>query len=120
MSRSLARALCAAACLALAPAAHAQQAPVRVILITGTKELSQETIRHAIPAEVGAPFTQTTERVAEAVHKRYQDDGYSFARAEVTFDEPTGTLSLKIDEGVIDQVEFQGIDDPALARRFSD
>jgi len=120
MSRSLAGALCAAACLALAPPAHAQEAPVRVILITGTKELSQETIRRAIPAEVGAPFTQTTERVADAVRKRYDDDGFTFARADVTFDEPTGTLSLKIDEGVIDGVEFQGVDDPALARRFTD
>jgi outer membrane protein assembly factor BamA len=108
----------------LAPAVHAhaqaQDAPVRAILITGAKELSQETVRRAIPAEVGTPFTQTTERVAEAVLKRYQDDGYTFARADVTFDAETGTLSLTIDEGLIGQVEFQGVDDPALANRFTD
>jgi outer membrane protein assembly factor BamA len=120
MSRSLGRALCALVCLGFAPAVCAQDAPVRAILITGAKELSQETIRRAIPAEVGAPLTQTPERIAEAVQKRYHDEEYTFARADVTFDEATGTLSVKIDEGVIDQVEFQGVDDPDLARRFTE
>ena len=116
MSRSLRGALCALACFALPPAVHAQDAPVRAILITGAKEIPQDTIRHAIPAEVGAPFTQTTEGVAEAVQKRYHDEGYTFARADVSFDASTGTLSLKIDEGVIDEVEFQGVDDPRLSQ----
>jgi Surface antigen variable number repeat len=120
MSRSLAGALCALACFALAPAVHAQDEPVRTILITGAKELSQDTIRHAIPAEVGAPLTETPEGIAEAVQKRYRDEGFSFARADVTFEASTGTLSLKIDEGVIDQVEFQGVDNPSLAKRFTD
>ena len=105
---------------ALAPAVHAQDAPVRTILITGAKELSHDTIHRAIPVEVGVPLTESPQRVAEAVQKRYQDDGYTFARADAAFDAATGTLTLTIDEGVIDGVEFQGVDDPSLAQRFAD
>ena len=125
MSRTLGIAIGAwaffwAALAAALPIPNVQDAPVRTILITGAKELSQETIRHAIPVEVGAPLTESPERIAEAVQKRYQDDGYTFARADAAFDASTGTLTLKINEGVIDEVEFQGVDDPGLAQRFAD
>jgi len=114
---------CAIVSLALAPAVHAQDAQVRTILdivIRGAKELSNDTIRHAIPVEVGAPLTESPDHIAEAVQKRYHDDGYTFARVEAAFDASTGTLTLKIDEGVVDEVEFQGVDDPSLAQRFAD
>src|SRR5262249_51866647 len=125
MSGALRTALAASALLSCAfgPALHAQNVqdvPLRTILITGAKELSPDTIRHALPVEVGVPLTQTTGQIAEAVEKRYRDDGYTFARVEATFDAASGALSLKIDEGVIGAVEFQGIDDPDLLKRFAD
>ncbi|OLC83492.1 MAG: hypothetical protein AUH72_04240 [Acidobacteria bacterium 13_1_40CM_4_65_8] len=125
MSRTLGFVIgaCAVVSLARAPTVHAQDAQVRTILdivIRGAKELSNDTIRHAIPVEVGAPLTESPDRIAEAVKKRYQDDGYTFARVDAAFDASTGTLTLTIDEGVIDEVEFQGVDDPSLARRFTD
>jgi hypothetical protein len=105
---------------AIAPGAHAQDVPVRSIHVTGAKELSEDTIRHAIPVETGQPLTDSLERIGEAVTKRYEDDGYTFAHAEATFDAATGALSITIDEGVIDGVEFQGVDDPGVAQRLAD
>src|SRR5262245_39505518 len=125
MSGTLGVAITASALLTgvFAPALRAQEvqgAPVRTILITGAKELSTDTIRHSIPVEVGVPLPQSTGQIAEAVEKRYQDDGYTFARVEAAFDADSGALSLKIDEGVIGAVEFQGVEDPDLAKRFTD
>ena len=125
MSGGLAIAAAATALLscAIASPAHAQETqtvPLRTILITGAKELSPDTIRHAVPAEVGLPLTVSTDLIADAVKKRYEEEGYTFARVDAAFDTNTGALTLKIDEGVIDAVEFQGVDDPALAKRFTD
>ncbi len=58
-------------------------------------------------------------RVAEAVARHYHDAGYTFARVSAAFDAPTGALTLTIDEGVIDGVEFEGIDD-RIARTFAE
>src|SRR5882672_2773745 len=69
---------------------NVQDVPLRTILVTGAKELSPDTIRHTIPAEVGVPLTQPTGQIAEAVEKRYQDDGYTFARVDAAFDPSTG------------------------------
>ena len=125
MSGTLRTAVAASALLScgFGPALHAQEpqdVPLRTILVTGAKELSPDTIRHTVPAEVGVPLTQPTGPIAEAVEKRYQEDGYTFARVDAAFDASTGTLTLNIDEGVIGDVEFQGVDDPALAKRFTD
>jgi outer membrane protein assembly factor BamA len=99
---------------------NVQDVPLRTILITGAKRLSADTIRYALPVDVGVPLTQSTGQIVEAVEKRYHDDGYTFARVEAAFDAATGALSLKIDEGVIGAVEFQGVEDPELAKRFTD
>ena len=66
---------------------------------------------------IGEPLAGSPERVAEAVERHYHDAGYTFARVTAAFDAPTGTLTLTIDEGVIDGVEFDGVDD-RIARTF--
>ena len=113
---------------ALAASAPAQELPqppgatrtIRSVIITGTRELSRDAVRDAVPVQTGEPTSESLEHIAEAVQRRYRDDGYSFARVTPLFDEATGTLSLTIDEGVIDRVEFEGVDDPGLLRRFAD
>ena len=105
---------------ALTPNVSAQEASVRTITITGANELSEETILRAIPVEVGQPLREPPERIADAVKRRYEEDGYTFAHADAAFDASTGTLTVKIDEGVIDSVEFQGVDDYNVVRRFLD
>src|SRR5204862_2659179 len=49
----------------------------------------------------------------------YRDEGYTFANVRATFDEATGFLAFNVDEGVINGVEFTGVDD-RLKRLFAD
>src|SRR5436190_1643800 len=104
----------------LAPALHAQEADVRAVTISGAHELSDDTIRRAIRVQVGDPLPESPDRIAETVTRRYHNEGYTFAHADVAFDSGTGTLTVKIDEGVIDGVEFEGVDDPSVAQRFAE
>src|SRR5205814_9983781 len=45
--------------------------------------------------------------------------GYTFARVTASFDPAAGALSVSIDEGAIDGVEFSGVDEK-LARTFAE
>jgi surface antigen Omp85-like protein/surface antigen-like variable number repeat protein len=109
-------ALGAVACLISASPLRAQDQPpsqppvLRDIKISGAKELDIASVREAVPGQVGEPLTATTDEVAAAVEHAYRDEGYTFARVKAAFDPATGLLTLDIDEGVIDGVEFQGID----------
>jgi hypothetical protein len=110
-------ALAAALALAMCPGIRAQEliqpiaSPpiVRTVRITGAKELSEHESIEAMHVRVGEPLPVSTDRLARAVEHRYEDDGYSFAVAQVAFDEAAGLLTVTIDEGVIDDVEFKGV-----------
>jgi len=101
------------------PVAAAQPPTVQDIQITGVKELSVQAVWDELPVSVGSPFTATTEQVADAVVHLYRDEGFTFARATVDFDAASGLLKIAIDEGVIDGVEFEGVD-AKLAATFAD
>jgi outer membrane protein insertion porin family len=111
--------------LVIAPALHAQEAPqqaappVRDVRIIGAKELPEADARAAMKVAIGEPLAVAPERVAETVERRYHDAGYTFARVEAAFEASTGTLTLTVDEGVIDGVEFEGVD-ARMARTFAD
>ena len=114
--------------LVFAPALHAQEAPpapqqaappVRDVRIIGAKELPEADARAAMKVAIGEPLTVSPERVAETVERHYHDAGYTFARVEAAFEAPTGTLTLTVDEGVIDGVEFEGVD-ARIARTFAE
>jgi hypothetical protein len=93
----------------VAPAPAQPPITVRDIRITGTKELSESTVRRAIPVEAGQAWFGSTADIERAVVRRYEEDGYTFARATATLDVSTGALSVTIDEGIIDDIEFQGV-----------
>jgi hypothetical protein len=93
--------------------------PVRAIQITGAREISPQTIQEALRVRVGEPLTETPERIGESVERQYRDEGYTFARVKASFEASSGELSLDIDEGAIDEIVFQGIDEK-LARIFAD
>jgi outer membrane protein insertion porin family len=103
------------------PIAPPQPPPPTVhdIQIAGTKELSEHAVRSELPAHVDAPFTATTEQVVDAIVDVYRDEGFTFARATAEFDPATGVLKISIDEGVIDGVEFEGVD-AKLAQTFAE
>src|SRR4029077_19294606 len=111
------RALAAAFVLATLPGLRAQEliqpiaSPpvVRTVRITGAKELNERESMEAMHVHVGEPLPVSTDRLARAVEDRFEDDRYSFAVAQVAFDDATGLLTVTINEGVIDDVEFKGV-----------
>jgi Surface antigen variable number repeat len=113
----------------LARAATAQNQPppasqppitVREIVVIGNKELSKDAVREAVPVHIGVPTSEPLEHVRDAVERRYREAGYTFARATPVFEAATETLSVTVDEGVIDEVEFQGVEDENVVRTFLD
>jgi len=101
------------------PPPPAQPAPtVREVRVSGTKELSTNALIDALSVRVGEPMAATPEQVSSRVEHVYREEGYTFAHATTDFDPSSGALTITIDEGVIDAVEFDGIDD-RLADTFS-
>jgi hypothetical protein len=106
--------------------------PVRNIQLVGAKELEPRGTIEATHILVGEPLPGTGDpavpgddqgalvRLANAVERHYRDEGYPFARAKASFDEATGTLTIAIDEGVIDAVEFQGVNERARRELAAD
>ena len=93
-----------------------QSLPVRHIQVAGATELEPQDAIEATHVHTGEPLPEGTgdmDRLAKAVEQHYQDKGYPFARAHASFDDATGTLTITIDEGVIDAVEFQGVSERA-------
>ena len=118
------RIVAAGVCLGvLAPfAASAQDPPpptVRSIVITGAKEIAEPTIRAELHVRAGDPLVTTPAEISRAVEALYRREDFTFARVTTTFDEADGALAVAIDEGKIDGVEFQGVDEH-LARSFAD
>src|SRR3954467_6258106 len=91
----------------------------RSITFTGAKEIAEPAIRAALGYAAGAPIPDDPPRIATAIEKQYHEAGYTFARVTTQLDESSGALSVTIDEGIIDGVEFTGVDD-ALVRRLTD
>ena len=72
------------------PSTVVQPAPiVREIRITGAKELSEDVVRRVAGVVVGEPLAETetgaVDRITESVQRKYRDEGYSFATAQVSF-----------------------------------
>ena len=93
--------------------------PVRAIHIAGAREISPQAIQEALHLKIGDALTETAERIGESVRRQYREEGYTFARVKTAFDATSGVLDVDIDEGVIDHVLFQGIDEK-LAGTFAD
>jgi len=90
---------------------------VRSMRIVGAKELAEADVARASRVAVGEALPVSLEQLRDRIERHYRDEGYTFARATPTFDEATGTLTIQMDEGVIDAVEFEGLD-AKLKRTF--
>ena len=82
--------------------------PVKAIRFTGRTALPEETLLAAIETKPGEPANRVrTERDADAITERYQEEGFEAARVEDVEIED-GTLTFTIDEGTIARVDVRG------------
>jgi NTE family protein len=101
---------------------HSDSLQTRIVYHLVPYPLLQEIVFkgcHVIPADVlrgeaahlvGLPLNfRTAQDAVERVLRRYRQKGCSLANIKsVVFDEPTGTLSIDINEGTIGRIDVQG------------
>jgi hypothetical protein len=91
---------------------------VQQLDLQGVQELSRKAALDAIDVRVGEPLVKRPEAIAAALEREYRSEGYSFASVEAMFDPAGGVLTVRVHEGVIDEVEFRGVDE-LLARTLA-
>ena len=79
------------------------------VVIDGAQELGRGSILEAGRLQVDAPLPEAPGDIAARIERHYKDEGFTFAEVTAAFDEPSGMLTLTIDEGRIDDVEFTGV-----------
>jgi hypothetical protein len=88
--------------------------PFRALSVQGVTAFSEAELRRLLRLEEGMPLSQLPAELAERLERRYAREGYVKADVSVEFDESTGTLSIRGDEGRIDAVVVEGVE-PELA-----
>ena len=113
MIRIAAGLLCVAVLVA-APATGQTPAPplpVLTELVTdGVTVFTPTEIRWGLHLAERAPLPDPPDVLAERLQRRYAREGYTKAVVRATFDESTGRLELRVDEGRVDAVVFEGVD----------
>ena len=71
-------------------------------------------VRTVLGVQPGQPLPDTPEHPPKSSRNTIATR-LTFARITPRFDPASGVFTLAIDEGVIDGVEFQGVDDPSGA-----
>lgn len=86
-----------------------ENAPVTGVNIEGNTLISDTELQEIFASQTGLPqnIGQLNESI-EKVEKLYTDKGYVLARVTDIQDDPDGVINLKINEGVIDKVQFVG------------
>jgi hypothetical protein len=109
--------------LVCAPALGQEAGPlVHNVRIVGAREVGADAIQQAAHVRVDEPLPVPVDQVdllGERVARHYHDEGYRFASVTAAFVNSTGELSFDINEGVVDRVEFTGVDD-RLKQRFAE
>lgn len=85
------------------------------VRIVGASIYTAEELQRRYDLAAGARLEESPERVGQRIQKRYARDGYSFAKVTATLDE-TKILTIEIDEGQIDEIEFRGVSDDVATR----
>jgi outer membrane protein insertion porin family len=86
-----------------------ENAPVTGVHIDGNTIIEDSELQSIFASQTGMPqnIGQLNESI-EKVEKLYADKGYVLARVSNIEDDPDGVINLKINEGVIDKVQFVG------------
>jgi outer membrane protein insertion porin family len=86
-----------------------ENVPVTGIAIEGNSQLNPEELQSIFESQTGLPqnITQLNKSIEE-IEAKYAAKGFVLARVVSIQDDPDGQVTLKIDEGQIDKVQFVG------------
>jgi hypothetical protein len=97
------------------PAPQPEQPVISAVRIVGASVYTEEELRRRHRLAPGTRLDGTAEALAAAIKRHYKSDGYTFATVTAGID-AAGLLTVNIDEGQIDAIEFRGVDAPAEER----
>ena len=108
--RRVAACLFAGWLLATGPATAQVEGPlVTEVRVTGASIYTPEELQRRHGLATGLRLKGPVEAIATDIRKRYAADGYTFAEVAATIT-GDGVLTVQIDEGQIDAIEFRGVD----------
>ncbi len=90
------------------PPSQAEQPIVSDIRVDGVTIYTVEELRVRHRLVVGEPLGAPPDQIATDIERRYAEDGYAFAEVSAAI-EPGGVLTITVDEGEIDSIEFRGV-----------
>ena len=94
----------------LSQSTQPQTQPVlKTVSIHGAQELGRDSILEAGRLRIDEPLPGAPDDIADRIQRHYRHEGFTFAEVKAAFDDSSGTLTLTIDEGRIDDVEFTGV-----------
>jgi Surface antigen variable number repeat len=96
------------------PPSQTQGPPLSTLTLEGASVYSRDDVMWLLRLREGAPLPAPPADVAQSLKERYERDGYT--EAQVTADYRDGALTLRVDEGRIDEVQITGISEKAATR----
>jgi hypothetical protein len=91
-----------------APATQPEQPVPSEIRIVGASIYTPEELQSRNRLAAGTRLDDAPEAIADRIQRQYASDGYSFAQVTATLD-AARVLTIAIDEGQIDAIEFRGV-----------
>jgi outer membrane protein insertion porin family len=86
-----------------------ENAPITQFAFEGNTVLSAEELNKLFAGQLGKPQNLTQLSAAiDKVEQQYHERGYTLARVTDVKDDPDGSVSIKVDEGVINDVKIVG------------
>ena len=80
------------------------------IIVEGATVFDQRGVQDRLRLELGEPILQDLTRLNRRLERVYHRRGYAYAKVEARFDDTTGLLTIHVDEGRFDEIEFRGVD----------
>lgn len=107
----------------LAQDAAPQQPPASVVQrvqIEGASIYTIEELTTSHRLAEGTALARPAQEIAAEIRRHYRNDGFTLATVDAGFDQATGTLLIKIDEGRFDVIDVAGVSDEARRRILED
>jgi hypothetical protein len=102
------------------PSAGVAQPILREAVFDGATVFSPSELRWWLDLVEGEPLPRSPGDLSASLERRYHREGYAKTRVEGSFDETSGTLRFQIDEGRIDEIDFEGVEPPLRDRLQAD
>ena len=91
------------------PPAQPEPRVVSDVRIVGASIYTPEELQRRYGLAPGMRLEKPPDDIAAAIQRHYKSDGYTFAQVTAALDE-AGVLTVDIDEGQIDAIEFRGLE----------